>query len=53
MEVNQAFGGDEYSLAAAFPDHDSSGLKQSWSLIKACVKEFSYNSGQLMRYQEF
>ena len=49
MEVNQAFGGDEYSLAAAFLAHDSSGLKQSENLIKACVKEFSFNSGQLMR----
>ena len=37
MEVNQAFGTDEYSLAAAFPDHDSSGLN------------LKLNSGQLMR----
>ena len=62
MKEDQTFGTDEYSLPAAFPDHDSimmnstesclkvhNELKQSGNLITASVKEFSFNSGQLMR----
>ena len=62
MKEDQTFGTDEYSLPAAFADHDSimmdstvrclqvhNELKQSGNLITASVKEFSFSSGQLMR----
>ena len=59
MKENQTYGTDEYCPPTAFPDHVMDGtencpkvhneLKQSRNLIMASVKEFSFNSGQLMR----
>ena len=62
MKENQTYGTDAYCPPAAFPDHDfivmdgtencpkvHNELKQSGNLIMASVKEFSFNSCQLMR----